>query len=425
MNRETSTEHQVRAALLTGGGDRPYVFGLGTSLASNGAAFDLIGSDDLDFPELRGNPGVNFLNLRGNQNPNASFVSKISRVLWYYVRLICYAATAKPRIFHILWNNKFQLFDRTLLMFYYKLLGKRIVFTAHNVNAGIRDSKDGILNRLTLRIQYRLSDHLFVHTEKMKLELIEGFGVEASRITVIPFGINNSIPNTSLTPAEARKRLGIGESEKVILFFGNITPYKGLEYLVEAFQKKLGRPEEYRLIIAGVPGNCEKYWSEIKEAIRDDVQSRRILLRADFIPDEEAEIYFKAADVLVLPYRHIYQSGVLFTGFNFGLPALVADVGSLKDDIIEGKTGIVFRPEDSVDLAGAIDRYFASDLFKGLSSHRLGIRDFATERHSWDVVGQMTMSVYAGLLHMPLPGEPPRRSASTAPLNVKSPSRID
>jgi len=136
MNRETSTEHQVRAALLTGGGDRPYVFGLGTSLASNGAAFDLIGSDDLDFPELRGNPGVNFLNLRGNQNPNASFVSKISRVLWYYVRLICYAATAKPRIFHILWNNKFQLFDRTLLMFYYKLLGKRIVFTAHNVNAG-------------------------------------------------------------------------------------------------------------------------------------------------------------------------------------------------------------------------------------------------------------------------------------------------
>ena len=67
---------------------------------------------------------------------------------------------------------------------------------------------------------------------------------------------------------------------------------------------------------------------------------------AEFIPDEETEIYFKAADVLVLPYRHIYQSGVLFLGYSFGLPVLAADVGSLKDEIVEGKTGFVFRPED-------------------------------------------------------------------------------
>ena len=95
----------------------------------------------------------------------------------YYARLIRYAATAKPRIFHILWNNKFESFDRTLLMLYYKVLGKKIVLTVHNVNAGRRDSKDTRLNRLTLRIQYRLADHIFVHTEKMKRELIEEFGV--------------------------------------------------------------------------------------------------------------------------------------------------------------------------------------------------------------------------------------------------------
>ena len=98
----------------------------------------------------------------------------------YYAKLIRYAATAKPRIFHILWNNKFEFFDRTLLMLYYRLLGKRIVLTLHNVNAGRRDSKDTRLNRLTLRIQYRLADHIFVHTEKMKLELIEEFGVARS-----------------------------------------------------------------------------------------------------------------------------------------------------------------------------------------------------------------------------------------------------
>ena len=85
-----------------------------------------------------------------------------------------------------------------------------------------------------------------------------------------------------------------------------------------------------------------------------------MLLRAEYIPDEETELYFKAADVLVLPYRHIYQSGVLFLGYSFGLPVLAADVGTLKDEIIEGKTGFVFRPEDPVDLASAIERYFAA-----------------------------------------------------------------
>ena len=55
----------------------------------------------------------------------------------------------------------------------------------------------------------------------------------------------------------------------------------------------------------------------------------------------------------MLPYRHIYQSGVLFSGYSFGLPVLAADVGSLKDEIVEGKTGFVFQPEDPVDLAKA------------------------------------------------------------------------
>ena len=102
-------------------------------------------------------------------------MAKMRRVLRYYLRLIRYAATAKPKLFHILWNNKFQFFDRTLLMLYYKLLGKKIVFTAHNVNAGKRDSNDSWLNRLSLKVQYNLSDHIFVHTNGMKNELVSGF----------------------------------------------------------------------------------------------------------------------------------------------------------------------------------------------------------------------------------------------------------
>jgi len=414
--------HEIGVALLTGGGDKHYAFGLATALISKETALDFIGSDDLDCSEFHGKPGMNFLNLRGDQRPNASIVRKVTRVTMYYGKLIRYAATAKPRIFHILWNNKFELFDRTLLMLYYRFLGKKIVFTAHNVNAGRRDSEDTRLNRLTLRIQYRLADHIFVHTEKMKLELIEEFGVQGGRITVIPYGINNAVPNTNLTVSEAKHRLGIHGHKRTILFYGRIAPPKGLDYLITAFQQTLARREDYQLIIAGRPDRCERYWTAIREAIHEDVQRGRILLRAELIPDDETEVYFKAADVLVLPYREIFQSGVLFLGYSLGLPVLAADVGSLKDDIVEGKTGFVFRPEDPVDLARTIERYFASDLFANLSSRRLEIRDYATERHSWDVVSQMTMAVYAGLLGMPTPEELLNREASSASLDVKAPS---
>src|SRR5271155_1692571 len=162
--------HEIAVALLTGGGDRPYALGQATELISKRASLDLIGSDDLDCPEFHGKPGVRFLNLRGDQNPDATLGRKVFRVAKYYASLIRYAATAKPKIFHILWNNKFELFDRTLLMLFYRLLGKRIVLTLHNVNARRRDSKDTRLNRLTLQIQYHLADHILVHTEKMKSE---------------------------------------------------------------------------------------------------------------------------------------------------------------------------------------------------------------------------------------------------------------
>jgi D-inositol-3-phosphate glycosyltransferase len=390
--------NRISVALLTGGGDRPYVFGLATELMSKRADIDLIGSDDLDSPEFHGKPELRFLNLRGDQRTKVGLIAKVVRVLTYYAQLIAYAATAKPKIFHILWNNKFQTFDRTALMLYYKLLGKEIVLTVHNVNARKRDSTDSAFNRFTLCIQYRLADRIFVHTAPMKQELIDEYGVSGPRVTIIPFGINNSIPQTGITPREARQRLGIHDGEKAILFFGNIAPYKGLEFLVAAFQKVRARHDKYRLIVAGWPKNCDEYWGKVREVLEKNVQSGEALLRAEYIPDGDTELYFKAADVLVLPYRYIYQSGVLFLGYSFGLPILAADVGSLKEEIVEGKTGFVFRAEDSDDLAATIERYFASDLFVNLSSRRQEIIHYATEQHSWNVVGQITMKVYSDLL---------------------------
>lgn len=404
FSEQPAGAHEMAVSLLTGGSDRPYVFGLTKSLLSRGAALDLIGSDELDFAEFRSKPLLKFLNLRGSSAWNVNFGRKVYRVLMYYLRLIGYAAAAKPKLFHILWNNKFEYIDRTLLMLYYRLLGKKIALTVHNVNANKRDRKDTRLNRLTLRIQYSLAHHIFVHTEKMKRELLGDFSQDSARVTVIPFGINNAVPNTCLTSEAARRRMGLRTDEKVILFFGRITPYKGLEYLIAAFRQLIENDENYRLVIAGRPDNCEKYWSALRGDIRTEVQERQVVLNADFIPDEETEVYFKAADAVILPYRQIYQSGVLFLGHSFGLPVLAADVGSLKDDIVEGKTGFTFRPEDPVDLARVIKRYFASDLYQNLNDRRQEIQDYANERHSWEVVGQITTSVYVSLLQRPSSG---------------------
>src|ERR1700746_649354 len=87
-------------ALLTGGGDKPYALGLTTALTSAGVIVDFIGSDHHVVRELLANPRVNFHNLRGPQRPQVSRVRKVLRVLNYYFRLICYAAKAKPAIFH-------------------------------------------------------------------------------------------------------------------------------------------------------------------------------------------------------------------------------------------------------------------------------------------------------------------------------------
>jgi glycosyltransferase involved in cell wall biosynthesis len=387
-----------RIALLTGGGDKPYALGVAAALTSQGIFVDFIGSDDLNVPELQNNALVNFLNLRGDQRPEASPMAKALRVLKYYVKLIGYSATAKPKLFHLLWNNKFELFDRTLLMLYYRMLGKKITLTVHNVNVGKRDLSDSFLNRLSLRIQYILCHHVFVHTEGMSNELVSDFAVTADKVSVIPFGINNTVPRGDLTSGEAKRMLGIADSDKTLLFFGNIAPYKGLEYLVSAFTELLNKDRSYRLIIVGRPKGSEGYWKQIHEGIARSGIRDRIIQRIEYIPDEETELFFKAADVLILPYTRVFQSGVLFLGYGFGLPAIAADVGTLKEEIIEAQTGFVFKPQDSFDLASKIDKYFKSELFHDLEARRGEIKKFANERYSWDKVAMIITAVYSNLL---------------------------
>lgn len=389
----------IEVGLLTGCQDRPYACGLAMALTAKGLSLEVIGSDEIDCPELHVTSNLRFINLRGRLSQYDKIATKLSKLAVYYARLIGYVAHSDSRILHILWNNKFESFDRTFLMLYYKLCGKKVSLTAHNVNQAKRDLKDSLLNRLTLKIQYRLSDHIFVHTQRMKNELCQDFGVAEKVVTVIRHPINDAFPDTDLTPAEAKKLLGLKNDERTILFLGRLRPYKGIELLLAAFQQLLTSQLNYRLVVAGAPNKGDEgYLDEIRRVANREVNQGQVLLRAEFIPDKEMELYLKAADVLALPYKDIFQSGVLFLAYSFGLPVVATDVGSFREEIIEGETGFICRPDDPADLAATLEKYFSSDLYKDLSTRRGQIKDYANSVHSWSAVAESTRSAYLEML---------------------------
>jgi D-inositol-3-phosphate glycosyltransferase len=394
------TREGIEIGLLTGCQDRPYAFGLAMALALKGATLEVIGSGEIDSPEFHTTPNLRFFDFIDGQKSRITFWNKLSNVIAYYAKIMRYAARSKPKILHILWNYKFEYFDRTILMLYFKALGKKIFLTAHNVNQAKRDLNDSWLNRATLKIQYRLCDHIFVHTQKMKLELCQDFHVTEKAVTVIQYPIDNSFPDTELTPAGAKRRIGLRDEEKAILFFGRIRPYKGLEFLLEAFRLLLAdKCENYRLVVAGEPKKgSEEYLGGIQRLVETNFASGQVIQKIEFIPDRDVELYFKAADVLVLPYKEIFQSGVLFLSFGYGLPVVATDVGSFREEIVEGRTGFLCKPGDPAELAKALATYFASDLYKDLTLRRQEIKDYANATHSSYLAAELTCDVYKKVL---------------------------
>jgi D-inositol-3-phosphate glycosyltransferase len=387
--------HKTKISLLTGGNDPHYVMPLASILATKGMKIDFVGNDEMKSHHLIRHHGIHYYNLRGNQDESAPLPKKIIRIIRYYLKLIMYAAKTETRIFHIIWLNKFIYFDRTILNLYYRSLKKKIVFTAHNVNEKKRDNTDNFFNRLTLKIMYHIVSHIFVHTKKMKQEIIDDFKINERKITVIPFGVNNAFPRSNLSSKEARKKLGLEEHNRVLLFFGQIAPYKGLDRLLLALPYLKKNDNNYKLIIAGkVKQNFEGYWNNIEKIIKENQLEKNIIRVINFIPDQEIEKYFKAADVLILPYINIFQTGVLFIGYSFGLPVVATDVGSLKEDIIENITGFVCKFYDPESLAKKIIYYFDSSLFKNIEANRPNIIKYVTEKHSWEIVGNKTVEVY-------------------------------
>lgn len=167
---------------------------------------------------------------------------------------------------------------------------------------------------------------------------------------------------------------------------GLIRKYKGADLLLKAFQKA-DIPNAH-LLIAG-----EFYDEEApyRELAQQGPASDRIEIRGHYLGDEEMAQYLMAADCLVLPYRHVTQSGMAMAALALGTPVLTTRVGTLGELIREGENGLLAEPEDVDGIARMLSR-FANDL-KAWRARREEIRKDAVSRYSWDALVEKLLSV--------------------------------
>jgi glycosyltransferase involved in cell wall biosynthesis len=163
-----------------------------------------------------------------------------------------------------------------------------------------------------------------------------------------------------ISKEEARRLLNeklglhIGEHDKILLFFGFIRKYKGLDILIRAMAEPGIRESNIRLLIAGEFYEDSESYSRL---INELNISEKLILKTDFVPDGEVQYYLCAADAVVQPYRHATQSGVTPLAYHYEKPMIVSNVGSFSEQVLHEETGLVTEA-DPASLANAILRFY-------------------------------------------------------------------
>jgi len=187
---------------------------------------------------------------------------------------------------------------------------------------------------------------------------------------------------------EAKKILGIGAKTKVLLFFGLIRPYKGLDILLNSINFLEKEVSEYRILVAGEAyEDIKKY----KEIVPKELE-HRVIWKNNYIEDKDIATFFSASDVLVLPYKSCTQSGVVQVGYHYGLPSVASNIKGFQDYVIKGRTGYLFKPGSSKDLASKIVDALTLDS----ETLRMGIGSIEKEC-SWNQFSTKIVKFYESL----------------------------
>ena len=214
----------------------------------------------------------------------------------------------------------------------------------------------------------------FITMSKKVLADLESFA-SSKPATYIPHPLYDNF-GEKISKSEARRKLSIRDDESIILFFGFIRKYKGLDMLLDAMKilkSKVMQPMPKLLVAGEFYEDRKSYDAQIKTlGIESD-----LLLRTGFIPDSEVKYYLCAADVVVQPYRDATQSGVTPLAYHFEIPMIVTNVGALPDMVPAGKVGLVAEP-DAASIAGKIAEYFQTG-----EAHFLPYFKEEKKKYSW------------------------------------------
>ena len=258
----------------------------------------------------------------------------------------------------------------------YQALTKRIrnshiLFICHNVFPHERFPLDKWLTKQTLKH----GDCYIVQSSQDESDLKAIIPGATYKRAVHP--TYNAFKMQDMSKETARNLLNITPTEKVLLFFGFVRKYKGLDYLLKAMPSVKARLGNIKLLVVGDFGDDkDDYLSLIKEGNIQDV----VEIHDGYIPDKEVEKFFAACDVVVLPYVSATQSGIVQIAYGFDKPVIATNVGGLPDVVTDDKTGFLTEAENSDAIADAIIKFYSpgaiDKLVAGVASEKY--------RFSWD-----------------------------------------
>jgi glycosyltransferase involved in cell wall biosynthesis len=250
----------------------------------------------------------------------------------------------------------------------------KIMFICHNV---VPHEGGGVIDRRLALTVLRHGDALLVHSEQDRYRLLALLPNAHVIKAQIPSYSELVRHDDSSRVSALRRDLGIAEGAQVLLFFGFVRPYKGLEYLIQAMARVREHLPDAHLLVVGEfwtsPEFYQRYASEFGVEQAMTVVNR-------YVPNEDLQPYFDLADVVVLPYISATQSAVVQLAFGFGKPVITTRVGGLYEVVEDGVNGLVVPPQDERALADAIIRYFSEQLAAPFSAH---VAAHAATSFSW------------------------------------------
>ena len=381
MNRKVAIIDTLGAH---GGAFHYYTFGQSIGLINNGVDVSLYTNNETANPKIS---GVKFFAFYKN-----IFKSKfrvISGIKWIIgtILSVFHARFSGISIFHfhIFYTNILVLFN----LLFVKILFGKVVLTVHDVSSFSNSSNSSVIGKLV----YKLTDRIITHNEFSKSEIINVNANLSSCISIVPHGNYTPFINVQYDKEKSKEQLSIPNNRRILLFFGMIKKVKGLEFLLSALKSVIKQNPDVLLVIAGKP--WENNFSAYQKIIDENNLSEYILLHAKFIPQEDVEHYYCASDLVVLPYKKIYQSGVLMMALSYERPVLVSDLPPLKEIISDNENGFLFKTENVSDLSAKLNSILGNEEL--MEQVKTKGTELINTKYDWGEIGKQTKQAYQSL----------------------------